>query len=433
MKKQIFTIILFTVVSLSVLGQFKFDGGTNSLRLQTGGVDRLFIHPTNGNVGVATNSPNAKLDLNGDLALTKKLDYTTTGVQNALDRQGASRIYINASGTVTLNGIAGGQDGLVIFLYTAAGATLIINNESLLALSGNRIATHTGATVTITARGGVSMIYDSSVSTWRIFGFADENSTWNSKGNAGTNPFANFIGTTDNQGVVLKTNNVERMNISNIGNIGIGVTPDANAKFIVSRGVSGVAPGSNASAVIEDNTSHYLGIYSPDVNETGVLFGKPTLGRASGGVIYTSGNDLNLRTGGNNTRVIIASNGNVGIGSTTPTAKLDVDGDIVVRKTTLNTAGVQNALNRGGGSLIYFNAIGTITLNGIAGGQDGMILYLFTGFNTTLLINNENANAIAGNRIGTNTSAAITISGRGGATLIYDSATSLWRVIGVAN
>jgi hypothetical protein len=92
---------------------------------------------------------------------------------------------------------------------------------------GNRIATHTGATVTITARGGVSMIYDASVSTWRIFGFADENSTWNSKGNAGTNPTINFIGTTDSQGFVVRTNNTERMRFVAGGNVGVGTTsPD---------------------------------------------------------------------------------------------------------------------------------------------------------------------------------------------------------------
>jgi hypothetical protein len=227
MKKQIFTIILFTVVSLNAIGQFKFDGGTNSLRLQTGGLDRMYIHPTTGNVGVATISPNAKLDLNGDFSLSKKMTLTTAGVQNALDRQGASRIYMSVSGTVTLNGIAAGEDGMVIFMYTAAATTLIINNESVSAAVGNRIATHTGATVTITARGGVSMIYDASVSTWRIFGFADENSTWNSKGNAGTNPTTNFIGTTDSQGFVVRTNNIERMRFLSGGNVGVGTTsPD---------------------------------------------------------------------------------------------------------------------------------------------------------------------------------------------------------------
>jgi hypothetical protein len=134
MKKQIFTIILFTVVSLNAIGQFKFDGGLNSLRLQTGGLDRMYIHPTTGNIGVATTSPNAKLDLNGDLALSKKMTLTTAGVQNALDRQGASRLYMSVSGTVTLNGIAAGEDGMVIFMYTAG----ICGEPNCYAHGGNR-------------------------------------------------------------------------------------------------------------------------------------------------------------------------------------------------------------------------------------------------------------------------------------------------------
>jgi hypothetical protein len=283
MKKQIFTIILFTIVSLNVLGQFRFDGGLNSLRLQTGGIDRMYIHPTTGNVGVATTSPNALLDLNGDLALTKKLTYTTAGVQNALDRQGASRIYI--SGTVTLNGIAGGQDGMVIFLYTSLGSTLTINNESVLALAANRIATHTGATVTITARGGVSMIYDSSLSTWRIFGFADENSTWNAKGNAGTTASSNFIGTTDSQGFVVRTNNTERMRFEAGGNAGIG-TPNPDTKLHVEGTVDN--NGTTATFKVTNGGSS-------------MLFDGNEIDGASNGPIYLNNNS----TGG----VFIGANG----------------------------------------------------------------------------------------------------------------------------
>jgi hypothetical protein len=116
---------------------------------------------------------------------------------------------------------------LVKMVWLFLCTPLIINNESVSASVGNRIATHTGATVTITARGGVSMIYDASVSTWRIFGFADENSTWNSKGNAGTTPTTNFIGTTDSQGFVVRTNNTERMRFVAGGNVGVGtISPD---------------------------------------------------------------------------------------------------------------------------------------------------------------------------------------------------------------
>lgn len=46
--------------------------------------------------------------------------------------------------------------------------------------------------------------------------------TWNTTGNSGTNPTTNFIGTTDNQPLVLKANNKEGLRILSDGNVRIG-------------------------------------------------------------------------------------------------------------------------------------------------------------------------------------------------------------------
>jgi hypothetical protein len=54
--------------------------------------------------------------------------------------------------------------------------------------------------------------------------FMNGNGTaWITTGNAGTNPTNNFLGTTDNQSLVFRTNNTERMRIRENGFIGIGV------------------------------------------------------------------------------------------------------------------------------------------------------------------------------------------------------------------
>jgi hypothetical protein len=47
---------------------------------------------------------------------------------------------------------------------------------------------------------------------------------WSLTGNAGTNPTSNFIGTTDNQDVALRTNNIERVRVATTGKVGIGTT-----------------------------------------------------------------------------------------------------------------------------------------------------------------------------------------------------------------
>jgi hypothetical protein len=324
MKKQIFTFILFTAVSLNVWGQFKFDGGTNSLRLQTAGLDRMYIHPTNGNIGIGTISPNAKLDLNGDLALTKKTTITTTGIQNALDRQGASRIYFSVSGTVTLNGIAGGDDGMVLILYTATATTLVINNQSGSALAANQIATHTGATVTVTGRGGVSMVYDASLSTWRIVGFADENSTWNAKGNAGTNPSTNFIGTTDAQGFAVRTNNLDRIRVASGGNVGVGtVSPDTQLE------VEGTTDNNGTTAILK-------------VTNTGgasMLFDGNEIDGASNGPIYLNNNSTGgVYIGANGTGLKEIIKATVSVPTFTVSANDCVNRDISVANTAVDSA-----------------------------------------------------------------------------------------------
>jgi len=47
--------------------------------------------------------------------------------------------------------------------------------------------------------------------------------SWNITGNSGTNPSNNFIGTTDNQPLIFKTNNTKVMNILPNGVVKVGI------------------------------------------------------------------------------------------------------------------------------------------------------------------------------------------------------------------
>lgn len=306
------------------------------------------------------------------------------------------------------------------------------------------------------------------------------------------------------------TSLTERMRISHDGLVGIGTSSPERLLHIYS-GNSGGSSFNNTRLFVEGSTNTYVSIASPETNETGVLFSKPS-STTSGGIVYNSSNTLQLFSGGSarmrilstgkiginessptarlqithdgsdadphlrihttglysrinwstntnsnvftaqtdiesgtssnnywrleyngSTRLFVRGDGKVGIGTTTPTAKLDIEGDIVVKKITNAITGTINALSRNSGSSIFMNGTGTVTLNGIAGGVDGMVLYLICGNSTTLLINHENTNAAAADRITTQTAGQISINQRGGAVLIYEGLSQKWRIIGFAN
>jgi hypothetical protein len=208
----------------------------------------------------------------------------------------------------------------------------------------------------------------------------------------------------------------------------------------------------NGNVGIRDEAISNITLYVPKVNNsTGSLY--------LAGTIYPSifqfsaNEDTYIRGGKDGSSVYINDipNGNVRLGNTTtkvginitPRAALDVNGDMVIKKTVFTTTGTFQSLDRGGASVLYFNDNTTearTVITGIAGGIDGMILhiivdYLALGanqFSGTVTLSNESASeSNSSNRIqGANNNTVI--QGKGGATLIYDGTSSRWRVIGIA-
>ncbi len=107
--------------------------------------------------------------------------------------------------------------------------------------------------------------------------------------------------------------------IATAQNVGIGTT-NPGTKLHILYGPSGYSSGYFPGAVIEGNNNTYLNFLTPDGSESAVLFGKAS-NAASGGIVYNNGlnlNGLQFRTNGNNTRMVIANTGNVGIGTISP-------------------------------------------------------------------------------------------------------------------
>ncbi len=102
----------------------------------------------------------------------------------------------------------------------------------------------TGATLT-----GTSLqidIENGSSTTADLSSLAND---WKLTGNSGTNPSTNFIGTTDNQALVLKTNNTEYLRLLTDGKVGIGTT--APVTKLVATGIISAAFDSSQADRLE--------------------------------------------------------------------------------------------------------------------------------------------------------------------------------------
>lgn len=90
--------------------------------------------------------------------------------------------------------------------------------------------------------------------TWLPLGGTSDG--WSLTGNAGTNPTTNFLGTSDAQNFIVRTNNNERIRIQSDGNVGVGITAPM-ALFETGLGVNNFASVKASGA---NDAYGYLGV-----------------------------------------------------------------------------------------------------------------------------------------------------------------------------
>ena len=124
-------------------------------------------------VGINTESapPNTTLDVNGDVAIRMGAYTAVTGNNNDIVIGNRSFIRITGpTGTFNITGIAGGYDGKMVILYSAATGQMRITDDDTNSTAANRIYTLTGGTISTRATGGaaVTLIYDASSQRWIV-------------------------------------------------------------------------------------------------------------------------------------------------------------------------------------------------------------------------------------------------------------------------
>ncbi|MEQ1732679.1 MAG: phage tail protein [Bacteroidia bacterium] len=176
---------------------------------------------------------------------------------------------------------------------------------------------------------------------------------WGLTGNSGTTPATNFVGTTDAQDLVFKTNSIENMRL----------TANGTLRNTIPTNIIGTdGQGENANSIIwgMNNAGYATGLYNAS-----------NVANANGLAVKTNGNAysniiLDLSTGVDNvvgTSVMnVRGSGNVGIGTSTPLNTLHVksnSGEIARFESTVNSSYLR--FNNSGGNLGYIGWGGSLT------------------------------------------------------------------------
>jgi hypothetical protein len=259
--------------------------------------------------------PNTTLDVNGSAALREGLALTLANGVNSdvvLSDYSLFRITGPTLG-FSITGFTGGQNGRVLTLINATSQILSFTNAST-SLAANQINTG-GSALNLAANGVATLIYNSTLAQWVVTGGQGFTNNWALTGNSGTSATTNFIGTTDGQPLVFKTNDNEAMRLSTGGNLGIGANIFTD-KLHISTGTSysGITLKSNTAT-----SGAYLRI-DPNVNAvSNTPINSLWIDQKENADISMSTNAL--------TRFWIKANGNVSISSKSPNNKFEVGGN----------------------------------------------------------------------------------------------------------
>jgi hypothetical protein len=233
---------------------------------------------TSQNIGINNNTPQATLDVYGDVIFRSADLVVADGITLALDVNNNRFSYYRISGPTaafTLAGITQGVDGRLVTLFNRSGYSMQLNNQDATSAATERIITGTNASLIIDNFGIVNMQYDGLEQKWVVLSHnkttgAAISGGWGLTGNSG-NSTLNFIGNTDAVPLLLKTNNTDVANF-NGNNVSLGV--NAGAGF-GSGGNNYFLGGQMRSPLTSANYSVAIGTNAEISGDEQIIIGAP--------------------------------------------------------------------------------------------------------------------------------------------------------------
>jgi len=377
--------------------------GNDLLGFRSASADNILVLKGDGNVGIGTTSPGSKLDING---VTTSLGFRTAAANTnwsliSRDSAGNSPLYVQSANTSANQTIAkfnygsttanGGSNVLTVakdnsyFLNTDVGIGTASPSAGLqVALGGTAIPTAGSSTASAVFgnstsdnnyglaiganSNGVGYISsqrtDGAATTYNLaiqpnggnVGIGTTSPTANLHIEGGTNnevlkieadvsPFIRWVKSGSDVGFLqftstsaylsnmsngsffFRTNNTDKMTITSTGNVGIGTT-NPSAKLDITDNNPRIRLTSSSTGLSGEDTVGAIDFYTSDASSQGQSVNAKIEGYADDiygkmGLRFYTGWKENVTE-----KMRIKSNGNVGIGTTTPGSKLEVNGSI---------------------------------------------------------------------------------------------------------
>lgn len=362
----------------------------------------------NGNVGIGTTNPVATLDVTGGKirldvgqTLTPHPSDNFTYDSKTISHYGlgwfgdswaaSSSAWLASYGGIKL--FTGGTPRLAITNtgYVGIGTT---SPASVLDVTGGKI--RLDAAQTLTPFPTDNFTYDSK--TMSHYGLGWFGDTWTGSGSSAW--LAGY------GGIKLFTTGTPRLSITDGGNVGIGTTAPAQKLEVAGTAKAGVFFANGVHSIAEQGA--YM-MWNKDCC-TGGTYLINQKGGGAGGFYFQESSTADART----TNMVLSGAGNLGIGTTSPTQKLDVSGNIRFSGALMpnNTAGTtgQVLTSAGAGAVPTWTTLSLGTTETASNGLTKSTNDIQLGGNLTKTTNVTN-NGFALNVVGSASTTTFTSSG----------------------